>query len=248
MFKEIQTMISLSSTTHILHISKVVKHLVEHLLYIKCPIYFPSPRQLSDSFISRCLFSESYGCHVLNVVYPSLPSTVNPLLPGEAYVDKRAGPSLFDQSSNYLWHINSYRSLPKCQWSSDIGYGQNLLIIFFLCLNSKIWRSAKSVHNHGSVNTGTDTHPYIYIYIYKMYMWQMSVFSHESAQRNDAGHLIDKNVFKTTRSFCYQWFRVSTLQANANRPFILSSMKRTTGGGHLENAFSRWPPLLYLSD
>ena len=23
-----------------------------------------------------------------------------------------------------------------------------------------------------------------------------SVFSHESAQRNDAGHLIDKNVFK----------------------------------------------------
>ena len=69
-------------------------------------------------------------------------------------------------------------------------------------------------------------------------MWQMSsVFSHESAQRNDGGHLIDKNVFKTTRSFCYQWFRVSTLQANANRPFILSSMKRTTGGGHLENAF-----------
>ena len=63
----------------------------------------------------------------------------------------------------------------------------------------------------------------IYIYIYKMYMWQMSsVFSHESARRNDAGHLIDKNVFKTTRSFCYQWFHVSTLQAKANRPFILS--------------------------
>ena len=41
-----------------------------------------------------------------------------------------------------------------------------------------------------------------------------SVFSHESAQRNDAGHLIDKNVFKTTRSFCYQWFRFSTPQAN----------------------------------
>ena len=41
---------------------------------------------------------------------------------------------------------------------------------------------------------------------YQVYMWQMSsVFSHESAQRNDAGHLIDKNVFKTTRSFCYQW-------------------------------------------
>ena len=28
---------------------------------------------------------------------------------------------------------------------------------------------------------------------------------------------IDKNVFKTTRSFCYQWFRVSTLQANATK-------------------------------
>ena len=55
------------------------------------------------------------------------------------------------------------------------------------------------------------------IYIYIVYMWQMSVFSHESAQRNDAGHLIDKNVFKTTRSFRYQWFRVSTLQANATK-------------------------------
>ena len=53
---------------------------------------------------------------------------------------------------------------------------------------------------------------------YQMYMWQMSsVFFHESAQRNDAGHLIRKNVFKTTRSFCYQWFRVSTLQANATK-------------------------------
>ena len=60
-------------------------------------------------------------------------------------------------------------------------------------------------------------HNVTHIYIY-MYMWQMSsVFSHESAQRNDAGHLIDKNVFKTTRSFCYQWFHVSTLQANATK-------------------------------
>ena len=49
-------------------------------------------------------------------------------------------------------------------------------------------------------------------------MWQMSsVFSHESAQRNDAGHLIYENVFKTTRSFRYQWFRVSTHQANATK-------------------------------
>ena len=37
-------------------------------------------------------------------------------------------------------------------------------------------------------------------------MWQKSsVFSHESDQRNVAGHLIDKNVFKTTRSFCYMF-------------------------------------------
>ena len=59
-------------------------------------------------------------------------------------------------------------------------------------------------------------HIYIYIciYIYIVYMWQMSsVFSHESAQRNDAGHLICENVFKTTRPCCYQWFRVSTRQA-----------------------------------
>ena len=45
-------------------------------------------------------------------------------------------------------------------------------------------------------------------------MWQMSsVFSHESGQRNDAGHLICGNVFKTKRPYCYQWFRVSTRQA-----------------------------------
>ena len=56
----------------------------------------------------------------------------------------------------------------------------------------------------------------IYIYIY-IYMSQMSsVFSHESAQRNDAGHLIDKMSLKQ-QSFCYQWFRVSTLQANATK-------------------------------
>ena len=51
------------------------------------------------------------------------------------------------------------------------------------------------------------------MYIYIVYMWQKSsVFSHESAQRNVAGHLVDKNIFKTTRSFRYQWFRVSTHQ------------------------------------
>ena len=37
----------------------------------------------------------------------------------------------------------------------------------------------------------------VYIYIYIVYMWQMSsVFSHESAQRNDAGHLIMKMSLK----------------------------------------------------
>ena len=75
-----------------------------------------------------------------------------------------------------------------------------------------------------------------------------SVFSHESAQRNDAGHLIDKTVFKTTRSFPYRWIRVSTLQANANKPFKLSNMKRTTGGGHLENAFLNFVPKGFIND
>ena len=32
---------------------------------------------------------------------------------------------------------------------------------------------------------------YLYMDIYIVYMWQMSV---ESAQRNDAGHLIDENL------------------------------------------------------
>ena len=53
---------------------------------------------------------------------------------------------------------------------------------------------------------------YTHIYIYIVFMWQMSVLSHESAQRKDAGHLIDENIFKTIRPFCYQWFRVSTRQ------------------------------------
>ena len=46
-----------------------------------------------------------------------------------------------------------------------------------------------------------------------MYMWQMSsVFSHESAQRNDAGHLIDKMSLKehghiATNGFVFPLFR-----------------------------------------
>ena len=72
-------------------------------------------------------------------------------------------------------------------------------------------------------------------YICIVHMWQKSsVCSHESAQRNVAGHLIDKNVFKATRSFRYQWFRVSTHQANSNKPFIFLKVTRATGGGHLE--------------
>ena len=50
-------------------------------------------------------------------------------------------------------------------------------------------------------------------------MWQMlSVFSHESAQRNDASYLIDENAFKTTRQFlqfqdgrpqlCVSWLKL----------------------------------------
>ena len=42
-------------------------------------------------------------------------------------------------------------------------------------------------------------------------------FKHESAQCNNAGHLIYENVFKTTRPFCYLRFRVTTLQANATK-------------------------------
>ena len=42
------------------------------------------------------------------------------------------------------------------------------------------------------------------------------------------------NVFKTTRPFWNLRFRVSTIQANANKPFMVSNMKPTTGGGHLE--------------
>ena len=75
-----------------------------------------------------------------------------------------------------------------------------------------------------------------------------SVISHESAQRNDAGHLTDKNVFKTTRSFPSRWFRVSTPQANANKPLKLSNMKRTAGGGHLENAFLNFVPKGFINN
>ena len=53
------------------------------------------------------------------------------------------------------------------------------------------------------------------MYIYVAEIVSIHPREHESAQRNVAGHLIDKNVFKTTRSFRYQWFRISTRQANA---------------------------------
>ena len=48
---------------------------------------------------------------------------------------------------------------------------------------------------------------YMYIYIYIVYMWQMSsVFSHESVQRNDAGHLIEHGHF-ATNGFVFPLFR-----------------------------------------
>ena len=55
-------------------------------------------------------------------------------------------------------------------------------------------------------------------------MWQMSsVFSHDIAQRNDAVHLKCENVFKTTRPFCYQRFRVSTRQAMLQNIFKMAA-------------------------
>ena len=63
---------------------------------------------------------------------------------------------------------------------------------------------------------------YIYIYILNTWGQMLLVFFHDSAQRNDSGHLIDENVFKTTRLFCYPRFHVTTPhtpQANANKPF-----------------------------
>ena len=44
------------------------------------------------------------------------------------------------------------------------------------------------------------------------------------------------NIFKRTRSFRYQWFRVSTHQANANKLFTFLNVKCATGDGHLESA------------
>ena len=44
------------------------------------------------------------------------------------------------------------------------------------------------------------TRSYIW-YVIDIQIW--SVFSNEAAQRNDAGHLVDGNVFKTTQSLCY---------------------------------------------
>ena len=68
----------------------------------------------------------------------------------------------------------------------------------------------------------THTHIYVYIYIYIVYMWHMSsVFSHESAQRNDAGHLICENVYKT-KKYIYR----GSITAKSRFPF--SQFYRTT--------------------
>ena len=48
---------------------------------------------------------------------------------------------------------------------------------------------------------------HIYIYIYIVHMWQKSsVFFHESAQRNVAGHLIDKMSLKQHGHFATNGF------------------------------------------
>ena len=52
-----------------------------------------------------------------------------------------------------------------------------------------------------------DKYIYIYIYIYIVYMWQKSsVFSHGSAQRNVAGHLIGKMSLKQHGHFATNGF------------------------------------------
>ena len=80
----------------------------------------------------------------------------------------------------------------------------------------------------------------LYIYIYSAYVAEVVSILPRECSTQCCG-AFDKNVFKTTRSFRYQWFRVSTHQANANEPFIFSHMKRATGGGHLENAWNHLP-------
>ena len=67
------------------------------------------------------------------------------------------------------------------------------------------------------------------------------ILSNESAQRNDAGHIIDEMSSKNTRPFCNLRLRASTLQANAKKPFIVPNIKPTTG---LAAAILKlqWPP------
>ena len=76
------------------------------------------------------------------------------------------------------------------------------------------------------------------MYMSSVYVAEVvSIFLRECSTQC-CGAFSRENIFKTTRSFRYQWFCVSTHQANANKPFIFSNVKRATGGGHLENAFS----------
>ena len=67
-------------------------------------------------------------------------------------------------------------------------------------------------------------------------MWQKSsVFSHESAQRNVAGHLIDKMSLKQHGHFATNGFvfpLISPMLINQS----YSHIKRATGGGRLKNA------------
>ena len=67
-----------------------------------------------------------------------------------------------------------------------------------------------------------DSHGFlsIYIYIYKERERERErgrEREREKERERERGRGRDENVFKTTRPFCYQWFRVSTRQANATK-------------------------------
>ena len=62
-------------------------------------------------------------------------------------------------------------------------------------------------------------------------MWQMSsVFSHESAQRNYAGHLIDEFFLKQHGRFATNGFVFPLVRQMLRKPFIFWNMKRNTDG------------------
>ena len=85
---------------------------------------------------------------------------------------------------------------------------------------------------------------YIYIYIYIVYMWQKSsVFSHESAQRNVAGHLIDKMSLKQHGYFATNGFvfpLIRQMLMNHSYYHTWSQMLMNHSYYHTWNAFHVW--------